>query len=181
LALAGDRDWGLAIYAYRGYDSSAGTARLAPLAVDAPEILAQLCRAEQVARSRVHLVGFSIGGHLAVRAMAAAARMAPRPASLTLLAPVDDIVMVPRSFYERLDPGDHFQTRPLLDAIPAPVLVIQGAADEALGGPGQGRAVASALGARGRYVELEAVGHGALLGNEAALARIRAFIDEYTP
>ncbi len=144
--LAAARDWGLAIFAYRGYDSSDGAPRLPLLAADAPEILEQLCATEHVDRGRVHMVGFSIGGHIVVRAMVKAARLQPRPASLTLLAPVDDIVMVPRSFYDRFDPGDDFQTRPFLADIPAPVLVVQGTKDEALTGPEQGRAIAAALG-----------------------------------
>ena len=175
-ALAGERDWGLAIYAYRGYDSSAGEPVLKDLAADAPEILAQLCATEQVERSHVHVVGFSIGGHLAVRAVAGAVKTPPPPASLTLLAPVDDIVMVRRSFYQRFDPGDDFQTRPFLDAIPAPVLVVQGTADEALIGPDQGRAIAAALGSRARYIELPDVGHIALLSNERVFAAVRDFI-----
>ena len=39
--LGATRDWGLAIFAYRGYDSSDGVPRLPALAADAPEILAQ--------------------------------------------------------------------------------------------------------------------------------------------
>jgi pimeloyl-ACP methyl ester carboxylesterase len=96
-----------------------------------------------------------------------------------LLAPVDDIVMVPRSFYERLDPGDKFQTRPFLEAIPAPVLVVQGTADEALRGPEQGRAIAAGLGARARYVELPGVGHSALLSDPTVFSTVRDFIDEH--
>lgn len=179
-ALAADRDWGLAIYAYRGYDSSGGEPRLTDLAADAPQVITQLCSLEAIDRSRVHIIGFSIGGHLAVRAMAVAAQTEPRPASLTLLAAVNDIVMVPRSLFSRLDPGDHFQTQPYLSAIPAPVLVIQGTADEALRGAGQGRAIAAALGERSRYIELPGVMHKALLSNETALATIRGFISEHT-
>ncbi len=171
-----NRDWGLAVYAYRGYDSSDGTPRLADLAADAPEILEQLCQAEQIERSRVHLIGFSIGGHLAVRAMGAAAQKSPPPASLTLLASVDDIVMVPKTFYWKLDPGDDFQTRPFLDAVPAPVLVVQGTADEALVGPEQGRAIAQKLAARARYLELPGVGHIALLSDPAAIGAVQEFI-----
>jgi len=179
-SLAGPRDWGLAIFAYRGYDSSDGVARLPLLAADAPEILAQLCATEKVDRARVHVVGFSIGGHLAVRAMAVAARQAPKPASLSLLAPVDDITMVPRSFYDKFDPGDDFITRPYLADIPAPVLVVQGTADEALKGPEQGRAIAAALAERARYVELPGAEHVALMTNEPALSATREFIEAHS-
>jgi pimeloyl-ACP methyl ester carboxylesterase len=177
--LAADHDWGLAIFAYRGYDSSDGTARLTELGSDAPEILAQLCVTEHVDRGRVHLVGFSIGGHLAVRAMSVAARLQPKPASLSLLAAVNDIVMVPRSFYAKLDPGDEFQTQPFLDAIPAPVLVVQGTADLALLGAEQGRAIAARLGTRARYLELPGVGHIDLLSLPASVNATQAFIAEH--
>ena len=178
--LAAERDWGLAIYAYRGYDSSAGEPHLTDLAADAPEIITQLCSVEHIERSQVHIVGFSIGGHLAVRAMAVAASLRPKPASLTLLAPVNDISMVRHSFFERLDAGDDFKTDPFLDAIPAPVLVIQGTADEALLGPEQGRAIATKLGTRAHYVELPNVGHIALLSSETVFATVREFISEHS-
>ncbi len=174
--IGADRDWGLAVYAYRGYDSSDGSARLADLAADAPVIVEQLCATEHVDRGRVHLVGFSIGGHLAVRAMGVAAQLQPKPASLTLLAAVNDIVMVRRSFYQKLDPGDDFQTEPFLGAIPAPVLVVQGTADEALTGPGQGRAISARLGARAKYLELPGVGHIELLSHPAAIAATQELI-----
>jgi uncharacterized protein len=178
--LAGERDWGLAIFAYRGYDSSDGVARLPALAADAPEIVVQLCATEKLDRSRVHVVGFSIGGHLAARAMAALAKHTPKPPSLSLLASVDDITMVPPSFYERFDSGDDFITRPFLTDIPAPVLVVQGTADEALVGPEQGRAIAAALGARARYLEIPGEGHIALMANEQALAAVREFIETHS-
>lgn len=174
--LAADRDWGLAVFAYRGYDSSDGTPRLADLATDAPIILDELCKAEHVDRGRVHVVGFSIGGHFATRAMVARSQSMPRPASLSLLASVDDIVMYRSSFYEKLDPGDDLQTRPLLGVVPAPVLVVQGTADEALMGPEQGRNIAAALGSRAEYVELPGMGHLELLSNPVPIAKTRDFI-----
>jgi len=174
--LADGRDWGLAIFAYRGYDSSDGVPRLPVLAADAPEILEQLCVSERVDRGRVHVIGFSIGGHLAVRALVSAARLSPKPPSLTLLASVDEITMVPRSFYDKFDPGDDFHTVPFLADIPAPVLVVQGTKDEALAGPEQGRSIAAALGARARYLERPGVGHVELMENEPTLAAVREFI-----
>lgn len=171
-----NKDWGLAIYAYRGYDSSDGEASLAALAADAPQILEQLCATERVDRGRVHMIGFSIGGHLAVRAMGVEARLQPRPASLSLLASVDDIVMFKRSAFAKLDPGDDYQTRPFLDAVPAPVLVVQGSADEALLGPGQGQAIAAKLGSRARYLELAGLKHKELLENAQSVSAVQDFV-----
>lgn len=174
--LGGDQDWGLAVFAYRGYDSSDGVPTVGDLAADATEILLQLCQNEEIAPQRVNVVGFSIGGYLAVRAVGAAARRNQPPASLSLMASVDDVVMVRRSPWAKLDPGDDLQTRPFLGDVPAPVLVVQGGADETLGGPVQGQALAGALGDRGHYVELPGVGHNVLIETASALAEVRAFI-----
>jgi pimeloyl-ACP methyl ester carboxylesterase len=67
-----------------------------------------------------------------------------------------------------------------LAEVQAPVLVVQGTADEALAGPQQGRDIAKALGERARYVELEGVEHVALLSNPAALDAARQFIESHT-
>lgn len=181
IRLGGGLDLGLAVFGYRGYDASDGKAELAELRADAPQILAQLCEKEQIEPGRVHVAGFSIGGHFAVHAVRGAAARGRRAATLTLLASVDDIVMYQPSRFEKLSPGEDYQTRPYLDGVPAPVLVLQGTADKALEGPGQGRALAAALGARGKYIELEGVEHVPLLADARALAAVRAFMKQHAP
>lgn len=175
--LAEQRDWGLAVYAYRGFDASDGKPSHESLALDAPRVLERLCEAEHVPPARVHIMGFSIGGHFAVYAARGAALRHAPAASLTLLASVDDIVMLQNTPWQKLSAGDDYQTRPLLPEVPAPVLVLQGSRDEALAGAGQGRAIAEALGQRGEYRELEGVGHEALLSFEPALAAARQFVE----
>lgn len=178
-ALGAGTDWGLAVFAYRGYDSSPGKSELSAIRTDAPEILAKLCAAQHLSPSRVHLAGFSIGGHFSVQAARGAALQGRRAASLTLLAPVDDIVMFDAGPWEKFSRGDDYQTRPLLAEVPGPVLVVQGTADEALQGPEQGRAIAQRLGDRARYEQLEGVGHVALLANPRALEIVRQFIAQH--
>lgn len=178
--LAGPRDWGLAVFAYRGYDSSDGKSQLDALQRDAPQIFLGLCKAEGLEPRQVHITGFSIGGHFAVHAARGVAMRGLPAASLTLLASVDDIVMFPRSPWEKLSRGDDYQTRPYLDGVPAPVLVVQGTADAALHGPEQGRALAKALGSRAEYVELSGVGHEALLESQPALAAVEKFVTEHS-
>lgn len=175
-----DRAWGLATFAYRGFDSSEGAPDHAALSEDAPRILQRLCDREGIAPVRVHLIGFSIGGHFAAHAARGAAKSGRRAASLTLLASVDDIVMVRESPWMALSSGDDYQTRPLLVDVPGPVLVVQGDADEALAGPGQGRAIAAALGAKATYHELHGVRHEALLADETAIRLTRDFIASAT-
>jgi pimeloyl-ACP methyl ester carboxylesterase len=177
--LGENEDWGLAVFAYRGYDSSDGVPVLGDLAADAPEILVQLCTSEKTTVGKVNVIGFSIGGHLAARAVGTLTRQNRQPASLSLLASVDDIVMVRRSWYEKVDPGDDYQTQPFLNDVRAPVLVLQGGADETLGGPVQALAIAKALGERAEYVELPGVGHNVLIETDAAVTEVRKFISSH--
>lgn len=169
-------DWGLAVFAYRGYDSSSGTPRVDDLAADAPQILLELCKAQKIAPSSVNVIGFSIGGYLAVRATASLTKQNQAPRSLSLMASVNDIVMLRRSLWAKLDPGDDFLTQPYLADLRAPVLIVQGGADETLEGPVQGQAIAKTLGDRARYVELPGVGHNVLIQTPSAIDAVRSFI-----
>ncbi len=173
---AGRRDWGLAVFAYRGFESSGGEPTLDALAADGSAVVDYLATAHGVRRSALHVVGFSIGGHLAVRAVAAQHARGERVRSLSLLASVNDIVMFRRSPWQKLSLGDAYRTAPYLADLPAPVLVLQGTADEALLGPEQGRAIARALGGRAVYVELAGVGHEALLEDAVALQKVHELI-----
>jgi len=177
--LAQGRDLGLAVFAYRGFDSSGGTPVIESLGADASAILEHVAGLPGVKRERLHVVGFSIGGHLAVRAAAAANREQRPPASLSLMACVNDIVMLQRAPWQKLLLGDILRTQPFLTLVPAPVLVVQGTADEALQGAVQGQAISRTLGARAQYLELQGVGHEALLDDEPALQAVREFIGQH--
>jgi pimeloyl-ACP methyl ester carboxylesterase len=181
IRVGGEADLGLAVFGYRGYDASDGQSELASLRADAPEILARLCQKEGIKPAQVHLAGFSIGGHFAVYAARGAAERGQRAATLTLLAPVNDIVMYRPSRFEKLSAGEDYQTGPYLAGVPAPVLVLQGAADQTLDGASQGSAIATALGERAQYVEFPGVGHVPLLEHEPALAALREFLKQHTP
>jgi len=176
--LAEQRDLGLAVFAYRGFDSSGGTPQIEDLGTDANAILEHVAGLPGVARERLHVVGFSIGGYLAVRAVAAANRAKRRVGSLALMASVNDIVMLRRSPWQKLSLGDALQTQPFLADVPAPVLVLQGSADQTLTGTAQAHAIVNALGQRARYLELEGIGHEALLDCEPALQAAREQIDQ---
>jgi pimeloyl-ACP methyl ester carboxylesterase len=179
--LASDADLGLAVFAYRGYDASDGKSELAGIRADAPLILQRLCEKQGIRPSQVHLAGFSIGGYVAVQAARGAVLGGQRAATLTLLASVDDIIMYQPSRFEKLSPGEDYQTRPFLAEVPAPVLVLQGAADLTLEGATQGRAIAQALGERAKYVEFAGVGHVPLLEEAGALRAMLEFVNAHAP
>jgi len=94
------------------------------------------------------------------------------------MASVNDIVMLRRSPWQKLSLGDALRTQPFLADVPAPVLVLQGGADQALAGTAQGHAIASGLGERARYMEFEGIGHEELLDHEPALEAVRQQIDQ---
>lgn len=179
--VGGDADLGLAVFAYRGYDASDGKSELAGIRADAPLILTRLCDMQGIKPAQVHLVGFSIGGYVAVQAARGAVQSGQRACTLTLLASVDDIVMYQPSRFEKLSVGDDYQTRPYLGEVPAPVLVLQGAADLTLDGAAQGRAIAQALGERAKYVEFAGVGHVPLLEEPGALRAMSEFFAAHAP
>lgn len=179
--LGGEADLGLAVFAYRGYDASDGKSELVGIRADAPLILQRLCELQGIEPAQVHLAGFSIGGYVAVQAARGAVERGQRAATLTLLASVDDIVMYQPSRFEKLSAGDDFQTRPYLANVPAPVLVLQGAADLTLEGATQGRAIAQALGERAKYIEFAGVGHVPLLEEPGALRAMLELINAHAP
>jgi pimeloyl-ACP methyl ester carboxylesterase len=179
IRLGEDHDFGLAVFPYRGYDASDGKTELDSMTDDAPEIVSKLCALQGIKTSQLHLAGFSIGGHFAVHAAGGTAQRAQPARSLTLWAPVNDIIMYHASPWEKLTAGEDYQTTPYLGKVPAPVLVLQGSADGALQGPGQGQAIAKALGDRAKYEELAGVDHVPLLSNEQALASMRKFVLEH--
>jgi pimeloyl-ACP methyl ester carboxylesterase len=170
------RDWGMAVYAYRGYDSSDGTPDRDALVADADHVFDALLEEEHVKPADVHVVAFSLGGYLAAHVAGEAAKTGRKVASVCLMASVQDITMLRRSWAAKLALGDTYEIDPLLDAVPAPVLVVQGGADETLGAE-QGRKIAAHLGDRARYLELPGVGHNPLLESDAAIRAVRAMIE----
>ncbi len=177
--LAGSRDWGLMVYADRGYDSSDGEPSADTLREDGYRILQGALAAEHVEPRRVHVVAFSMGGYVAAAAVGRAAREHAPVASLSTLAAVAKMEMVHSLPLSRIVMGDVFDTMPLLDDVPGPVLVQHGTADTTLD-VSQGRAIAAKLGARATFRELPGVGHHDILRNEDALAAVRSAIETST-
>lgn len=170
------RDWGVAVWVYRGYSSAGGTPERDAMASDAAAIYAHLLESEKLPPARVHVVSFSLGGYFAARVAGDAAKAGKKPASVSLLAAVEDIAMVRASWAQRLVQGDVYEIQPFLGAVPDPVLVMIGTNDEALGVE-QGRKVAAGLGPRARYVEVPGVGHNALLEEDAVFRAVRKMVD----
>ena len=172
----GTHDWGLAVWAYRGFSSSGGSPSVENLANDGAKIYANLLATEHLEPSRVHIAAFSLGGYVAAKVAGDAAASGKPVASLSLIAAVQDIAMVRASPFQRIVPGDVYEILPLLDAVPAPVLVMIGTNDEAIG-VGQGRKIGENLGSRARYIEVPGVAHNPLLDQQATFEAVRAMVE----
>jgi pimeloyl-ACP methyl ester carboxylesterase len=172
-ALVGDRDWGAAVWAYRGFDGSGGQPDPGVLTEDAWTVAVDLTATEHCGRDRVHIVGFSLGTSMAA---AVSARAAAAPfASTTLLAPLTEIDVRPEGWWFG---GHRYQTLSNLPSMPRPALVVHGAADVVLP-VADGRAVAARLGSRARYVEVPGAGHVDLLQDARAVDAVRDFIAQH--
>lgn len=167
-------DWGLAVFAARGYDSSGGRPGPAPFASDGVKVIEYLIEKERVEPSNIHVVAFSLGGFTAVHAVAHMAKANQRVASLTLLASVAEAEMVYSPILARVMFGDIYRTLPELDGVPGPVLVLHGGADEALD-IRQGRQIAARLGPRGTFREVPGARHS-LIENDLAIRFVRDMI-----
>jgi pimeloyl-ACP methyl ester carboxylesterase len=173
-AVIGDRPWGGVVWAYRGSDGSSGAPTPAALASDGARERAWLVSDESVDRSRVHVVGFSLGTSVAV-AVASLDRQEP-PRTLTLLAPLTEIDLLPADGQA----PQRYETLAELDAVSSPTFLIHGARDDVL--PIEGaRAIAKRLGARARLVEFPALGHLDLPSSVAVTDAVRAFVAERAP
>ena len=172
-ALGGAQGYGLAVFAYRGFDGSEGEPTREALLADGRAVYAHLAQGEWRASGALHVVGFSLGTGVA---SSVAAHVAP--ASLTLLSPFTELAVVRSSPFARLLPGDRYDTRPALAQVRSPALVVHGSADSSL--PVQmGRQVHAALGPTARYLELPGVEHVPLLSEPRALQAVRGHIEAH--
>jgi pimeloyl-ACP methyl ester carboxylesterase len=173
------QDWGLLVYAYRGYDSSGGAPSPEAGSADALKIFDTLLEQEHVKPAAVHVVAFSLGGYFATYLVGEAAKSQRKVASLSLLAGAYDLMMVRWRTWQTFAPGDVYETAPLLDSVPAPVLVVQGADDDALGVQ-QGRDMSGRLGDRAEYLELPGIKHVELIETAAAITAARQMIQSHS-
>jgi pimeloyl-ACP methyl ester carboxylesterase len=170
------RDYGLGVYSYRGFDSSDGKPGPETMREDGYRVLDDLLVHERLDASRVHVVAFSMGAYVASAAVGRAAREHRTVASLSLLAPVERMEMIRSVWQGRVSMGDIIDTRPLLGALPGPVLVLHGASDATLD-VSQGRSIATALGSRAQFRELPGVGHLDINESQDAIDAVRAMIE----
>lgn len=178
LAIHEDHPANLIVLSYRGFSGNSGRPTVEEIQSDNFSLVTKLMAAHEIKPDRLHLIGFSIGGYFSGHCAAELAKRGQAPASLTLLAPGYDLVMVRPSIFQRFDPGDHYQMASFLPLVQGRSLVLQGSADDAFAGPLQGKAAAEALerGGKGSYQEIPGEGHSTILDNDQVLRLAREFI-----
>lgn len=177
--IAGDAPWGLAVFAYRGYDGSGGRPTEESLHADALAHVAHLAERHAVGTNRLVVIGQSLGTGVAARLAATLAERGSPPAALVLLSPYtsmaqvfdDQVPLVPVGWVA----PDPYRTDRLVGDIDSPVLIIHGSADGLIRVE-HGRRLAQAFGDRASYLELEGRHHNDLWDDPRTAVAIREMV-----
>jgi alpha/beta superfamily hydrolase len=165
-ALRGERDLGLCLFAYRGFDASGGTPDPAALRAD---LLRQWhwLRGRGVPAASIEVWGYSLGSVLASQLVADVVATGEQPARLVLVAAAERIAVRAHGVAGRFTGADQYVASNACGS--TPILLLHGTADDALPLAGA-RALAAAFGSRATLHELPGRNHFDLWSDVAALA-----------
>jgi uncharacterized protein len=167
-------DFGLAVFAYRGYDGSGGAPSEVSLFADARKAADHLEAAFGVAPDRLVLVGQSLGSGVAAHLAGDLSAASRPPRALIMISPYTAIAdlfeqrvpIVPVGWAVR----DPFRTISAIDRVRCPVLLVHGDRDRLIP-VSHARALKERLGDRARLVVLEGRDHNDLWeGSETSKA-----------
>jgi pimeloyl-ACP methyl ester carboxylesterase len=180
--VAGEADWGLAVWAFRGYDGSGGNPTQDGLFGDAEAQIAHLQSAYSVRPEALVLLGQSLGSGVAAHAAAWLHDRGTPPAALALLSPYTSIARLVDNRTPVISLGwampDSFHTDRLVERIAGPVLIIHGT-DDGLIPIRHGEELAAGFGERAELLRLEGVGHTGLWDDESTVDSIRQLVREH--
>jgi len=173
---AGGAPWGLATFAYRGYDGSDGQPTQAALLADSEVIVQYLKETYSVTPERLVIVGQSLGSGIAAHLAAHLQRNGTPPRALALMSPYTSIARVFDEQVPIVPVGwlapDPYPTDQLLGDLPAPILMIHGTADGLI--PIQhSHDLKAALGPRAELLALEGFEHNGLWEDRRSTDAVR--------
>lgn len=181
--LADGADWGVAVWAYRGYDGSDGSPTEERLCADADAQIAHLEEAYGVEPRSLVIMGQSLGSGVAAHAAASLHESGTRPAALVLVSAYTSIARVVDEQTPIVPLGwampDSFRTDRLLDRIPGPVLLIHGVTDGIIT-IDHGEELASRLGERAELYRVAGVGHVGFWQDDSVVDKVRVFLSAHT-
>lgn len=162
----GERDVGLSLWAWRGFEASDGVPSPAALAADAGAMWRHLVDAERVDPTRIQVWSYSLGTAPAVGLAAGLCRAGTPPARLVLLSACDTLSVRAAGRWGRLRPADRYDALADAAAVTCDVLMVHGSDDDALPIAGAHR-LQQTLGGPVRLVELPGRGHADYLADLA--------------
>lgn len=174
--LRAGRDFGVSLFAYRGYDGSSGRPSPAAAASDARAQLRWLERELGVASRRIALSGYSMGSGIALRLASELCAQHEPAAALLLLSPYWTLPLGPAHALRLLVPTHLYEIEDALPALRGPILVIAGGRDTALPVATHARHLVRSLGVRADYRELPNATHTDYLDDPALLEAAGNFI-----
>jgi pimeloyl-ACP methyl ester carboxylesterase len=175
-----ERDFGVAMFAYRGYDGSSGKPSPRVARADARAQHAWLRSELGLASRDIALSGYSMGSGLALRLASELCARDEPPAALVLLSPYWTLPLGPAHALRLLVATHHYRVEDALPSLRGPVRVVAGARDEALPVAEHARRLARALGDRADYLELAAATHTDYLEDADLLASEGSWMAERT-
>ncbi len=182
--VAGTAPWGLAVWAYRGYDGSDGKPTEEGLHTDARAQAEYLRATYGVAADRLVIMGQSLGTGVAARLAAILASNGTPPAALVLLSPYTSMAQVFDDQVPLIPVGwaapDPYRTDKILAQLAAPVVIIHGS-DDTLIRPEHGRKIKNALGDRAVLLELDRRSHNDLWEDPRTVDAIRELVERVHP
>lgn len=158
--LVGDRDLGLAFFAWRGFEASDGVPSPAGLRLDLHAAWRWL-RDRGVPAERIELWGYSLGATVAAQVAAELADTGERPRRLGLIAVGERFTVMRTGLFGRFLPSHVYELTSTLPQLPAPIVIVHGSDDDALPIDGA-RRLAQQLGGRAVLHELPGKGHADL-------------------
>lgn len=173
-AIRAGRDFGMAAWAYRGFDGSNGTPSAERADADAQRALAAVHDRLGAESERTVVMGYSLGSGIALRLAAAMSRAGHPPAAVVLLSPFWKHPVGPAKPLGYFLPSDVYRVEDVVRDIKVPVLIVAGAKDQELPVEQHARRLAAAL-PTSTYWELRGHGHVDFLGDPSLLARIGGF------
>jgi uncharacterized protein len=167
-------EWGLAVFALRGFDASQGAPERDALIADTLRVHRHLRDRWGATAPSTHIIGFSFGTGLALYLAAQLAEAGEAPPGIVLLSTEGTELR-----WWMRNPGlaahwrwpDRYDVTPLLADLHMRFLLVEGSAD--LVGPNELR---HRLGAQATYLELPGGDHRASLERPEAIEAVRAFL-----
>lgn len=172
-------DWGLAVFAYRGYDGSGGTPTQAALITDAQAVAKHLFQHEKVAPDHLFIMGQSLGSGVGTLLAGELTAQHQGPAGLVLVSAYTSMAQVfsdhvPLSGYTLVDPYD---TETALLGTTCPVLLIHGQDDTQIRVQ-HSQAKAQLLGPRGKLLAVPHRGHNDVWLDPNTVRAVESFIQK---